>query len=251
MLAKTGGELVVFLDDDVNVEPDYLRTMVNMWREGHIIGFAQIELEDMDGGIRKIPERRELVGSVGHVDTLCGFVDSAIAKGFFWDLFDEHDARYFQQILSFTRGAFGWTEKLIGRNKRNFSRGIEDKEPEIMDIVRQLSRAVRKATPEIESLIVTDYQATLNYVMNALQGKRWIPGESIIAQNTNAAMFYLTNVLLGRRYELAESLFSKDINTAIAYSKITKLKWKDIGRSDVEEMIERDPRRLKEYQKIT
>lgn len=248
MLQKAGGELVVFLDDDILIEKDYLRTMVNMWREGHMIGFAQIELEDTGGVNRIIPENRDMVNSLGHVDTLCAFVDTSIAKGFFWDLFDEHDFRYFQQILSYTRGAFGWTPKVVGKNTRQFSRGEKDPgEKTATELVLQLSRFFKEPTPEIEDLVCKDPQAALQYVMNAYDGKRWEKGEASIARNSQTALFYLTNVLGGTRYPAAEELLSQDISTALAYSRQTKLRWKDLGRIDIEQRIFQSPTYSADY----
>lgn len=217
-----------------------------------MIGFAQIELEDpKEKQIQIIPESKEMVTRVGHVDTLCGFVDSGIAKGFFWDLFDEHDFRYFQQILSYTKGAYGWTSTIVAKNSRSFSRS--EKEPAEInapELVLELSRSYKTPTPEAEALILTNPQATLQYIVNALKSERWEPGEAILATNPNTALFYITNILRGSRFSLAENLLSKDSNLALAYTRATKLRWKDLGRSDVEDLILGNEHTSSEYKTI-
>ncbi len=214
-----------------------------------MVGFAQIETEDQ-GANRIIPETRDMVPHVGHVDSLCGFVDSGIAKGFFWDLFDEHDGRYYQQIISYTRGAYGWTPTVVGRNVRSYTRGVKEpskKEP--VELVREISRSYKEPTAEVESLILTDAQAALQYITNAMNSKRWSKAEPVIATNRATALFYLQNILRGTRFPEAEALLGENNSTAITYVRVTKLRWKDLGFPEVEKRLTQGPWVAFEYVK--
>lgn len=247
LLSRVGGDLVVFLDDDVEIFSDYLQTMVNLWRGGNLVGFCQVEVEGEGQEKVVIPESKGFIREIGHIDSMCGYVDSSIAKAFFWDLLDEHDARYFQQILSFTRGNCGFVSRVLGKNFRRY--GAEDKVPGLKspkELVLEISRTMEKPTPEMEDMILQDPQAILQYVMNALNGERWIRGEPVLAKDKSAAIFYVQNVLRGRFPE-AEMLFSGDIRMAIAYSGVTKVRWRDIGRLDVEDRIMHDPQSAVDY----
>lgn len=247
MIQRAGGELVVFVDDDAEIFPEYLQTMVNLWRDGYVIGFVQIELKDYTDKIRIIPETKDMAKVIGHVDTLCGFVDTAVAKGFFWDLFDEHDARYFQQIISFTRGSYTFTPTILGRNVRSFQRGEDSIPKSPIELIRELSRSYNKPTKEVEALVLTDPHATLQYIMNAREGNPWQEAEEVLASNPNTALFYLTNVLHGKRFEAAEAILGEQLSTAIAYSRITGLRWANLGRQDIEDRIMQDPDNAVDY----
>jgi len=243
MLQKCGGELVVFVDDDVQLEDDYLETMVGLWKTGYVVGFCQVEIEDATTGKTSIiPESRDKIAQVGHIDTLCGYVDSSIAKGFFWDLFDEHDARYWQQILSFTRGDCGFKEKVVGSNVRSFGKGEDTPNAKVpLELVQQISRSVGSPTPEMEEILLDDPQSCLQYVMNALNGERWEKGEPTIARNKKTALFYTANVLNGERFEIAEDNLSNNLPMAVAYARTVKTRWKDMGNEEVEEAIMKEP----------
>jgi glycosyltransferase involved in cell wall biosynthesis len=209
MLKKAAGDLVVFIDDDVSIENIYLRTMVNMWKMGNQVGFAQIRIQKEDEPERIIPETRDMVNYVGHLDTLCGFVDTAIAKGFSWDLFEEHDYRYYQQVISFTKN-YSWQETIVGKCRRSLGRRPEKKESSAKELVQQLSRSISKEMKEAEPLILTDPQATLNYILNCKESKPWPQANRILASNLNTARFYWENILKGAEFPEAEELFRKD-----------------------------------------
>lgn len=240
MVQRVGGELVVFVDDDVSLEPDYLTTLVSLWRAGYRLGFGQVRVRDGAGEEQVVPATREACLVLGSVDTLCGFVDTSIARGFSWDLFNGHDHRYFLQIATFLRGDYGFTPRVIGKVHRHYGRPEEDKN-KLSDLTQQISLSCLTSFPEAESLILTDPVAVLNYVLNGLEGARWEQGEPVLARNPRTALFYTQNVLRGERFEAAEDILAQDLGTAVAYARIVGRSWVDLGRTDVDTAIRSHP----------
>ena len=237
MLQKVGGELIVFVDDDVELDVDYIQTMVALWRTGYLLGFAQIKHIDPQGNERIIPGNKEECLQLGNVDTLCFFVDSSVGKCFFWDLLDEHDYRYILQVATYLRHAYTFTERVVGTGRRSFGHQENAHLPEsAQELVQQLSRVLSKPTAEAEEIIATDATASLMYVVNVLQSNPWPKGEPIISRNVNASLFYASNILKGR-FERAESLLAKEVWSAEAYAKVVGKSWKAMGRPEVDEKI--------------
>jgi hypothetical protein len=237
MLQKVGGELVVFVDDDVELDADYLQTMVALWRTGYLLGFAQIKHIDPQGNVRIIPQNKEACLQLGNVDTLCFYVDSAVGKCFFWDLLDEHDYRYIIQVAIYLRYAYTFTERIVGSGRRSFGHQESTHLPEsAQELVQQLSRVLTKPTAEAEEIIATDATASLMYVVNVLQSHPWPKGESVISKNVNASLFYAANILKGR-FERAESLLAEEVWSATAYANLVGKSWKEMGRPEVDKNI--------------
>jgi len=238
MLQKVGGELIVFVDDDVELDVDYLQTMVALWRTGHLLGFAQIKHIDPQGNVRIIPQNKEACLQLGNVDTLCFYVDSSIGKCFFWDLLDEHDYRYIIQLAIYLRHAYTFTERVVGIGRRSFGHPENTHLPEsAQELVQQLSRVLSKPTAEAEEIIATDATAALMYVVNVLQSNPWPKGEPIISRNVNASLFYAANILRGR-FERAESLLAAEVWSAEAYARVVGESWKAMGRPEVDKKIQ-------------
>jgi hypothetical protein len=237
MLQKVGGELIVFVDDDVELDVDYIQTMVALWRTGHLLGFAQIKHVDPQGRARIIPQNKEECLQLGNVDTLCFFVDSSIGKCFFWDLLDEHDYRYILQVVTYLRHSYIFTERVVGMSRRSFGHQEKEYLPEsAQELVRQLSRVLDKPTAEAEEIIATDASASLNYAMNVLDSNPWPKGEAVISENVNAALFYAANILRGR-FERAESLLAEEVWSAESYARLVGQSWTEMGRPEIDQRI--------------
>jgi glycosyltransferase involved in cell wall biosynthesis len=238
MLQKVGGELIVFVDDDVELDVDYLQTMVALWRTGHLLGFAQIRHANPGEEVKIIPPNKEACLQFGNVDTLCFFVDSSVGKCFFWDLFENgHDHRYVMQVANYLRNDFVFTERVVGASRRSYGRQEVTHLPESAhELVQQLSRVLDKPTSEAEDLIATDATASLTYIINVLKSTPWPKGEPAISQNINASLFYAANVL-GGRFERAEILLAEEDWSAEAYAKIVGKTWTEMGRPEVDQRI--------------
>jgi hypothetical protein len=237
MLQKVGGELIVFVDDDVELDPEYLQTMVSLWRTGYLLGFAQIRHIDHDGEERVIPQNKEACLQLGNVDTLCFFVDSSIGKCFFWDLLDEHDYRYILQVATYLRHSYIFTERVVGTSRRSYGQQGESRIPvSAQELVQQLSRVLDKPSQEAEEIIAQDATASLTYIMNVLDSQPWPKGEDAISQNAHASLFYVANVLKGR-FEKAEELLAQELWSAQSYSSLLGISWSELGRPDVDEKL--------------
>jgi glycosyltransferase involved in cell wall biosynthesis len=237
MLQKVGGELIVFVDDDVELDVDYLQTMVALWRTGYLLGFAQITHVDSQGRTRIIPQNKEECLQLGNVDTLCFFVDSSIGRCFFWDLLDEHDYRYILQVATYLRYSYTFTERVVGLSRRSYGNQENGHIPlSAQEIVQQLSRVLNQPTKEAEEIIATDATASLIYIVNVLGSKPWSKGEDAISKNVRASLFYVANVLRGR-FQRAESLLAAESWSATAYSRLVGKTWAEMGRPDVEKKI--------------
>jgi hypothetical protein len=238
MIQKVGGELIVFVDDDVELDVDYLQTMVSLWRTGHLLGFAQIRHIGPDGETRIIPPNKEACLQLGNVDTLCFYVDSSVGKGFFWDLFEGgHDHRYILQVASYLRNNYVFTERVVGTSQRSYGHLESTNLPKsTQEIVQQLSRALSKPTKEAEDLIATDATASLMYVMNVLNSQPWSKGEPIISENVHASLFYTANILKGR-FERAEPLLAGEVWAAKSYATLVGKTWTEMGKPEVDQKI--------------
>jgi len=240
MIQKARGSIMVFVDDDAEITTEYLETMVEMYRQGYGVGFAQIEHAD-----RTIPASRDQVLTYGQLDSLNGFVDTAIGKGFFWDLFDGHDYRYWMSIMSYLKNGYGFTPKIVGRNTRQFGKVAASPPPKTVELARQWAERADYRWVEAEPLIAQDAHASLTYSVNALNRERFEAGEPAIARNPKAAIFYAMNVLGGKRFEAAERNFVDDVWLAVQYAKnIVKGPFPD---TVVEQMIGNDPEAACEY----
>jgi glycosyltransferase involved in cell wall biosynthesis len=246
LLQKASGELVVFVDDDALLKPHYLETMVNMWSSGSVLGIAQIELEEDNQRIRVIPPNKEDCVRVGNIDTLCFYVDTSIAKAFYWDLFEEHDLRYWLSILNYTRGSFAFNPTVVGRATRSYGQSEKSDEVTLESTIRSLVNSLTEVTPEAEALILKSPEAVLTYIANCLDWKPWEKAHPIISTKAPTAIFYITNVL-HHRLESAEHLFEKDSKLAVAYAKAISVRWKDLGKPQVEEIIRKDPNAAEQY----
>lgn len=237
MLQKAGGELIVFVDDDVELEVDYLQTMVGLWKTGYLLGFAQIKHVDPTYGTRIIPQNKEECLKISHVDTLCFYVDSSIGKCFFWDLLDGHDYRYLMQIATYLRNDYIFTERVIGSSRRSYGKQETAHIPEsACELAQQLSRVLDKPTSEAEDFIATDATASLIYIVNVLKSVPWPKGETVISENANASLFYTANILRGR-FERAESLLAEEVWSAEAYAKLVGKSWTEMGQPEVDQRI--------------
>jgi hypothetical protein len=237
MMQKVGGELIVFVDDDVELEKDYLQTMVALWRTGYLLGFAQIRHVNDKGEERIIPQNKEECLQLGNVDTLCFFVDSSIGKCFFWDLLDEHDYRYILQVVTYLRHSYIFTARVVGKSRRSYGKAEESHLPvSAQELVQQLSRVLDKPNEEAEEMIAQDATASLTYIMNVLDSKPWPKGELVISQHPHASLFYVANVLKGR-FEMAEDLLSENLWSARSYAGLVGQSWTEMGRPDVDERL--------------
>lgn len=239
MLPRSGGDLVCFIDDDANPYPDYLRTMVNLWLEGYLVGFAQIEHRNQNQSYEIIPPDKASCTKWSNLDTLCGFVDSSLAKGFFWDLFEGHDYRYYQQIISFTRGAYGFAPRVVGSSSRNYG-ASPSKEDTIPGLIRDITKHLTYPDSTIEPAILKDPTATLQYIMNAREGKPWPQAEKIISTNPQTALFYIKNISKGERLPDSESLFKSTPDLAVTYAKAVKMSWHDLGNFPLHNQLKKD-----------
>jgi glycosyltransferase involved in cell wall biosynthesis len=239
MLQKVGGELIVFVDDDVELDENYLQTMVSLWRTGHLLGFAQIKSVDPDGNARIIPPNKAACLQFGNVDTLCFYVDSSVGKGFFWDLFEGgHDHRYILQVASYLRNDYIFTERVVGTSQRSYGRQTNGYLPKsAQEIVQQLSRTLNKPTSEAEDLIATDATASLMYIMNVLESKPWPKGEVVISENIHASLFYTANILKGR-FKRAESLLAGEVWSAKSYATLVGKTWTEMGKPEIDKKIQ-------------
>lgn len=248
MIQKARGDLLVFVDDDADILPEYLETMVQMYADGYTVGFAQIEHTTPEG-VRIIPQARENALEFGQVDSLNGFVDASIGKGFFWDLFEDgHDHRYWTSVINYVtpvKHGYGFTAKVVGRNRRQYGKKETAPPPGGAALARQLASQCETRWEPVEVVIAQDAEASLMYCLGGLSGARFPAGEPVIAKNPRTALFYAHHVLRGQRFELAEPYFADAPLLAVQYSR-------DIVRGRfpleaVEQRIMSDPVAATEY----
>lgn len=258
MIQKAAGDLLCFVDSDVEIEDFYLDTMVRMWKQGFQMGFAQVDLTEHDGSNWILPVSKEVCTKATHVDSLCGFVDAGIGKAFFWDVAgDSHDHRYFQQISSYLRGRYGFTQKVVGRIRRGMGRTQLPNDKHEMSV--QIPEAELNLTPmnvvsllqgrphlmeKMKKQILSDPAACLSYATNVLGGP-FPEGEPVIAKNVQTAVFYAVNVLKDR-FLLAESLFLDQPFAAVQYAKFLGLRWDELD-PEVEKSILGEPFAAAQY----
>ena len=82
MLGLAGGDLVVQLGDNLDIETNYLGSLVRLWKEGHIFGFGKVEADD-----RLIPENRDLLWEKGHTSVGAFYIDRSLKRAFMWPTF--------------------------------------------------------------------------------------------------------------------------------------------------------------------
>ena len=89
----------------------------------------------------------------------------------------------------------------------------------------------------------------MTYIANCLEWKPWEKAHSVIATNPMMALFYVSNVLRGR-LEQAEHHFEKNAQQAVSYAAAVGLRWKDMGKPEVELLIRQDPDASEQYARL-
>lgn len=247
MIQRARGDILVFVDDDAEILPEYLQVMVDLYGEGFSVGFAQIEHRTAEGP-QVIPVNRDAVLQFGSIDTLNGFVDASIGKGFFWDLFEDgHDHRYWMSIINYisaAKSSYGFRAQVVGRNSRQYGKSTPPPMGGVA-LARQLASQLEAPWEPYEDVISQDPEASLTYCMGALGGSRFIRGEATIAKNPKAVLFYSHNILRGQRLEIGERSFEKAPLLAVQYAReIIKGRFPD---QTVEQRILSDPVAATEY----
>lgn len=226
MLSRSGGDLVIFLEDDVQLEPFYLETFLDCWRRGYSLGIAQLELNGV-----AIPENKDMVAHNGHMDSACACIDRSLIRGFSWPIFEDTAHSYFRRILKSIGGACFLKEVVVGRRQKEICDGDLDSIPG-----QVLQLATNKIAKNLSRSFLIHPLAALLYVMGSRDGARWESGEFVISQHPWASLFYVQNVLRGR-FRAAEAVLAKRVVTAVTYSGLVGVSWKGIGRDDVERSI--------------
>jgi hypothetical protein len=238
LVRQASGSLVCFVDDDAEISQSYLATMADMWRVGWLAGFACVRLLDGDRE-RIIPDSREKCVQAGEVDTLCGFVDAAMARGCYWDNWGEsHDARYWAQVVSYLRGAYGYSKEVVGTVRRRHGgveRLSEGFPPEDLAEIRRLaSRGSRLR--KLEQVFAADPVAAVTYAMQHPAGHRFEMGEGSIASLPWAAISYARHI--GRSFPAVESKAAHDPRLAEDLAQALGKSWRSMGREDIHGFLE-------------